>query len=314
MRKHVPVVIVVALATFVLAGLWEPTSADAKRIRAYVYPDRAKPEASLVIEDFSVNETIWDEGGVHYLWVHGKDGNFKVPLAEISQIEVLKYVTRFQTDWVRYEVKVTEKEPGIVHTGTVDIRVLRGIADGEDWYYYPATLQDRGMSLWRITLEERVPPTIPNEAPKLPEPPVAFIPPPPPAKPAADSDDDLFARMSLDELNARNLLADVFFDFDKDNIGPDGEATLQRNAAVLKRWPTTVVRIDGYADPRGTNEYNADLGERRANAARQYLLSVGIAANRISAVSIGESQAFCSEQTEACWARNRRGHFVFTAK
>jgi peptidoglycan-associated lipoprotein len=313
MRKHVPVVIVVALTIFVLAGLWKPASADAKRFRAFVYPDRTTPETSVVIEDFRVNETVWDEGGVQYLWVHGKEGNFKVPLGDISQVEVVKFVGLTQVDWVRYEVKVTEKEPGIVHTGTVDIRVLRGIADGEAWYLYPATLKDRGTSFWRITFGERVPPTIPYEEPKAPEPAAVFVP-PPPAKPAGESEDDIFARMGLDELNARNVLADVFFDFDKDLIRPDGETALQRNAAFLKRWPTTVVRIDGYADPRGTQEYNVDLAQRRAEAARQYLVSLGIPASRLSTASLGRSQVFCSEQTEECWARNRRGHLVFTAK
>ena len=315
MRKHVPAVVVVALATIVLAGLWEPASADAKRFRAFVYPDRGRPETSVVVEDFRVNETVWDLGGVQYLWVRGAAGSFRMPLSDVGQIEVVKFVGLTQMDWVRYEVKVSGIDPSVVHFGTMDIRVLRGIADGVEWYYYPATLKDRGTKLWRIVVGEgRIPPTLPAEQPGPPEQPVGITQPVPAPVPPVDSEEALFARMSLEELNARNPLGDVFFDFDMENIRPDGEATLQRNAAWLQRWTSTVIRIDGYADPRGTQEYNLDLGQRRAGAARDFLVSLGIPAGRISEVSRGESQAFCAESTEECWARNRRAHFVLTAK
>ncbi len=319
MRKQAPVVVVVlALLAVVVAGLWwAPASADAKRFRAYVYPDRTQPETSVVVEDFRVNETVWDYGGVHYLWLHGPAGAFKVPLSDVDQIEVIKFVGLTQVDWARYDVKVTETEAGVVHFGTIDIRVLRGMADGEAWYYYPATLKDRGTRLWRIVVNgDRRPPTIPWEEPKAPEPvPVAMpAPVPPPAAPGAPTEEELFARMSLDELNAQHPLGDVFFDFDKDDVRADGEEVLQRNAAWLQRWASTTVRVEGYADPRGTQEYNVELGQRRANAAREYLLSLGIPASRIDMVSRGPSQAFCGEATEACWARNRRAHFIITAK
>lgn len=318
MRKHVPAVVVVALATTVLAGLWEPASADAKRLRAFVYPDRGRPEMSVVIDDFRVNETVWDLGGVQYVWVRGPAGSFKVPLENVSQIEVLKFVGLTQIDWARFDVKVTEHNPDVVHFGTMDIRVLRGQAGEEAWYYYPATVKDRGTKFWRIVIgPDRIPPTIPWEEPKVAAEPV----PVPvtaaaaaPAAPATESDEDRFARMSVDELNASNPLADVFFDFDKDDIRVEAETTLQRNAAWMQRWQSVLVRIEGYADPRGTQEYNVELGQRRAEATRSYLLSLGIPSSRIVMVSRGESQAFCEEQTEECWARNRRSHFVITAK
>ena len=72
--------------------------------------------------------------------------------------------------------------------------------------------------------------------------------------------------------------------------------------------------IEGHADSRGTNEYNLALGERRASSAKDYLVSLGIAGSRISVVTKGEEQPFCTEETEACWAQNRRGHFIVTAK
>jgi peptidoglycan-associated lipoprotein len=319
MRKHVPAVVVVALATIVLAGLWQPASADAKRLRAFVYPDRGRPEMSVVVDDFRVNETVWDLGGVQYVWVRGPAGSFKVPLENVSQIEVLKFVGLTQIDWARFDVKVTEHNPDVVRFGTMDIRVLRGQAGDEAWYYYPATVKDRGTRFWRIVIgPDRLPPTIPWEEPKAAEEPVrvpvAMPAPAAPAAPSGESDEGLFARMSLEELNASNPLADVFFDFDKADIRPDAEETLRRNVAWLQRWESVMVRIDGYADVRGTHEYNVELGQRRAEMTRSVLLSMGIPSSRIVMASRGESEAFCTEQTEECWARNRRAHFVITAK
>src|SRR5262249_19791587 len=76
----------------------------------------------------------------------------------------------------------------------------------------------------------------------------------------------------------------------------------------------TVIMIEGHCDSRGTNEYNLALGERRATATRDYLVSLGVPVARINIVSKGEEQPFCTEETEACWQQNRRGHFIITAK
>jgi peptidoglycan-associated lipoprotein len=89
---------------------------------------------------------------------------------------------------------------------------------------------------------------------------------------------------------------------------------LQKNATWMQRWPSTRVSIEGHADARGTNEYNLALGERRGDAVRQYLIGVGIAAGRLVVVSKGEETPVCAEPSEACFQRNRRGHFVITAK
>ena len=82
----------------------------------------------------------------------------------------------------------------------------------------------------------------------------------------------------------------------------------------MKRWSSTKVLVEGHADSRGTNEYNLALAERRAAAVRDYLVSLGVTAARVTVVSKGEEAPFCTEEAESCWQQNRRGHFVFTAK
>ncbi len=165
------------------------------------------------------------------------------------------------------------------------------------------------------------PPEAPAPPPP-PPPPVAEAPPPPPPPPPAPTppppapptEAELFARMSLDELNAQKPLADVFFAYDQSDLDQQARSTLQTNADWMKKWTGTRVTIEGHADSRGTNEYNLALGERRAAAARDYLTSLGVEAARINIVSMGEEQPVCTEETEACWHQNRRGHFVITAK
>jgi peptidoglycan-associated lipoprotein len=109
-------------------------------------------------------------------------------------------------------------------------------------------------------------------------------------------------------------LADVMFEFDMATVKDDQRAVLQKNADWMKKWTSTRVTIEGHADARGTNEYNLALGERRGAAVRDYLVTLGIAADRMTVISKGEEAPVCTEMTEACWARNRRGHFIITAK
>ena len=105
-------------------------------------------------------------------------------------------------------------------------------------------------------------------------------------------------------------LADVFFDFDKYDIRPADAKTLDSNASWLKSNPNHLVLIEGHCDERGTNEYNLALGERRAKSTMNYLVSQGVQANRITIISYGEERPQCTEKTEACWAKNRRAHFL----
>ncbi len=105
-------------------------------------------------------------------------------------------------------------------------------------------------------------------------------------------------------------LQDIYFDFDKYDIRPSDTRTLDANAAWLKSNPNHLVLIEGHADERGTNEYNLALGERRAKSTMNYLVSQGVQANRITIISYGEERPTCQEHTEACWAKNRRSHFL----
>ena len=124
----------------------------------------------------------------------------------------------------------------------------------------------------------------------------------------------MFAQKSLSQLNAEKPLGDVFFDLDASTIREDGRAALATNATWLKRWANTRISLEGHCDERGTAEYNLGSGERRAAAAKAYLVELGVPADRIIIVSKGKETPFCTEKTEACWQENRRGHFVITAK
>ena len=118
------------------------------------------------------------------------------------------------------------------------------------------------------------------------------------------------ARPAVQDFAAVRDLADVFFDFDKYDIRPTDAKTLDANASWLKSNPNHLVLIEGHCDERGTNEYNLALGERRAKSTMNYLVSQGVQANRITIISYGEERPQCSEHTEACWAKNRRSHFL----
>lgn len=154
------------------------------------------------------------------------------------------------------------------------------------------------------------PPPAPVAPPPPPPPPPAPEPPPPPPP----TEEELFAQMTLEQLNAQQPLASVRFDFDRADLSEEARATLQKNAEWMQRWTSTRVNVEGHADSRGTSEYNLALGERRATAIRDYMTSLGIDAARINTVSYGEERPLCTEEAESCWSQNRRGQFVITAK
>lgn len=118
----------------------------------------------------------------------------------------------------------------------------------------------------------------------------------------------------LAELNKMGYLKDIFFDFDLHDVRAVERDAMAANAAWLKKWPTVKIQIEGHCDERGSNKYNMALGERRANAARDYLVSLGIDGSRVSTISYGEERPFVEGQNEEAWSQNRRAHFVVTAK
>jgi peptidoglycan-associated lipoprotein len=158
----------------------------------------------------------------------------------------------------------------------------------------------------------------PSEAP----PPVAATRPPAPPEPVAEPvivppepvKEDAISSASLDDLNRNSPLKPVFFDLDSSEVTASAQAALDENAAVLKRYPSWIVTIEGHCDERGTAEYNLALGERRSVAARAYLVSVAISADRLRTVSYGKEFPFDPGHDEAAYAKNRRAHFVITAK
>jgi peptidoglycan-associated lipoprotein len=105
-------------------------------------------------------------------------------------------------------------------------------------------------------------------------------------------------------------LKPISFDFDKSFIRKDAVPVMRANAAWLKANPNVKVRIEGNCDERGTKEYNQALGQRRATSARKYLTDMGVSRSRISLISYGKEKPICSEQSEACWQKNRRDDFV----
>jgi peptidoglycan-associated lipoprotein len=128
------------------------------------------------------------------------------------------------------------------------------------------------------------------------------------------TEEEKFAAMSLAELNAQKPLGDVFFAYDSSDLTDEARASLAKNSEWLKRWAATRISVEGHCDARGTAEYNLGLGERRAAAVKAYLTSLGVGGDRVATVSKGEEQPFCSETAESCFAQNRRGHFIVTAK
>jgi len=173
----------------------------------------------------------------------------------------------------------------------------------------------------------RRPPAATTPAPPPPAPPAAAAPvappapPPPPAPPVSPApvpstltEDQIFQRKSLEELNAERPLNDVLFDYDQSVIRDEARPLLQKNGDWLKRWTSTRITIEGHCDSRGSAEYNIALGDRRANAVKDYLVSLGVPAGRVLTVSKGKEQPFCREENERCWQENRRGHFIVTAK
>ena len=169
------------------------------------------------------------------------------------------------------------------------------------------------------------------------KPPVARpLPPPPPSPPSAEATsrpplppkpvaeptivppepirDTAIASASLDELNRSSPLKPAFFDYDSSELTAEAQQVLNGNAGVLRKYQSWTITIEGHCDERGTAEYNLALGERRAVTTRAYLISLGIAADRLRTVSYGKEFPFEPGHEESAYSKNRRAHFVVTAK
>jgi len=139
--------------------------------------------------------------------------------------------------------------------------------------------------------------------------PVAPPPPPPPPAPTPSPGPSI-SQQAFQEFQNQ----DISFDFDKYDLRTDARGVLDRKASFLNQNSSVRVQIEGHCDERGTNEYNLALGERRANAAKQYLTTAGISAARLSTISYGKERPLDLGHDEAAWARNRRAHFVITGQ
>jgi len=127
----------------------------------------------------------------------------------------------------------------------------------------------------------------------------AGAPPPPPRQPSA----------TIEELFRANVF-DAYYDYDKSDVRSDARGALSKTAEFLRAYPQIKVIVEGHCDERGSTEYNLGLGDRRAQAARQFLISLGVSADRMQTVSWGKERPFCTESAENCWQQNRRAHFV----
>ncbi|MGA7524443.1 MAG: peptidoglycan-associated lipoprotein Pal [Acidobacteriaceae bacterium] len=115
---------------------------------------------------------------------------------------------------------------------------------------------------------------------------------------------------NIDENTFEQNVKPIFFDYDSYDVRPDAQSTIQADASFLSQHPNLKVVIGGYCDDRGSTEYNLALGENRANAAKQALVTAGVSPDRLRTVSYGKEKQFCTEQNEACWQQNRRAQFT----
>ena len=143
-------------------------------------------------------------------------------------------------------------------------------------------------------------------------PPSTAVAPPAAGHPSSAAPDVLSEDLAT--LNRKGYLKDAFFDYDQAVLRPDAREALTADAGWLKKYASAKILVEGHCDERGTEEYNMALGERRAEAVREYLAAMGVGAARVQTVSYGKERPFCSQENESCWQENRRGHMLITAK
>jgi peptidoglycan-associated lipoprotein len=166
----------------------------------------------------------------------------------------------------------------------------------------------------------------PVARPTPPPPPPAAVPeqqPPAPPEPVQENptipaeptlSEDPLTSADLESINKNSPFQPVFFALDSSDVDTTGQQALNADAEILKKYPSWTITIEGHCDERGTAEYNLALGERRAVAAKTYLVSLGIPADRLRTVSYGKEFPFDPGHNEEAWSKNRRAHFVVTSK
>jgi peptidoglycan-associated lipoprotein len=126
-------------------------------------------------------------------------------------------------------------------------------------------------------------------------------PPPPPPPPPSMTEEEMFAQN----------VKDIYFNYDKADIRPDQESSIQADITFLQAHPNISLTVEGHCDERGSTEYNLALGDNRASSVKNALVAGGISADRVKTISYGKEKPFCNEHNEACWQQNRRGHLVY---
>ncbi|HSK78313.1 MAG TPA: peptidoglycan-associated lipoprotein Pal [Thermoanaerobaculia bacterium] len=148
--------------------------------------------------------------------------------------------------------------------------------------------------------------TEPASLPEAPEPEPTPAPEPDPLSGDLDSVNEYLRR--------QGLLGDAYFQYDQANLSAETREQLAKNARFLNQYPQFRVTVEGHCDERGTSEYNLALGERRAFSVRDYLVSLGVSADRLTTISYGKERPVCTEEDESCWKLNRRAHHVVTGR
>jgi peptidoglycan-associated lipoprotein len=191
------------------------------------------------------------------------------------------FVTQGQTStlhWTSTDATKLDLQPGV---GTVEAEGSTGVTPSQSTTYTITATGPGGNAVDTVRVT---------------------VAPPKAAQPTAES-------ATLEELFARDV-KDAFFDFNKADIRPDARASLTQTAEFLRSHPNVGVTVEGHCDERGSLEYNLGLGQRRANAAKEFLGSLGIAGDRMRTMSWGKEHPFCTEHNETCWQQNRRAHVV----
>lgn len=161
---------------------------------------------------------------------------------------------------------------------------------------------------------KKKPKEVPPPPPQEQEQPVVERVEPPVVQEPQLTEEEMFLQKSLDQINREKPLGTIYFDYDRALIRDDAKPVLEANAAWLSKFRTVKILVEGHCDERGTEEYNLALGEKRAKSTQDYLLSLGVASDRIRIISYGKSQPINPGHDEAAWQMNRRAQFLVIEK